>query len=269
MSYIGILLLVGLSAIIIQLSRYAATFMPVNIINLNRSKDRLNAIVLQCYMYGIPYTRHPAVDGNTHVYTDDEKILLFKLALQRQNNIKSHTFKHTPEEQIELYKRWESKDIATFKKTKRIMACSLSHIQVWNTYKYTADPYIMILEDDGKLNSHMRQHVNTCIRRLDTFDPDWHIVWLSGKDPKDREQVLHWNYYNVYRMDPPTYVGQGAGAYILSRKGIKHFLQILEKEGCGDAADYFLFNTLVVKHAYGVHPPLVDIHHNTTPSTIV
>ena len=263
----GLLLLVGLIVIILQLSRYGNTFMPVNIINLDRSRDRLHSMSLQCYLYGIPFHRHPAVDGNTYEYTGEEKDLLFGLALRRQANIKIQDFTHTPEERITLYRKWEKEE--SFKKTKRIMACSLSHIQVWQRYKYTADPYVMILEDDGKFNIQIRQHVNLCVRKLDAFDPDWHIVWLSGKDPKDREQVIHWNAYNVYRMNPPEYVGQGAGAYILSKKGIRHFLNILDEQGCSDAADFFLFKTLLKEHSYGVHPPLVDIHHNTTVSTIV
>ena len=267
MKSLGLFILIGLLVLILQLSRHASSFMPVNVINLTRSTNRLQNMTLQCYAYGIPFIRHPAVDGNTYNFTDKDKEMLFGLALQRQKNIKIQKFKHTSEEQLALYTGWEKEK--SYKKTKRIMACSLSHIQIWMKYKHAIDPYIMILEDDGIIQSNIRQHVNTCIRALDAFDPEWHIVWLSGKDPKDREQVLHWNYYNVYRMDPPDYVGQGAGAYILSRKGLQHFLDVLDKNGCADAADYFLFKTLVVKHSYGVHPPLVDIHHNTTPSTIV
>lgn len=241
--------------------------MPVNIINLKRSPDRLQRMTIQCYAYGVPFIQHPAVDGNIYTFSDEDKKLLFGLAVQRQEKIRVQKFKHTSEEQIELYKSWETQE--SYKKTKRIMACSLSHIQVWKKYQYTSDPYIMVLEDDGILDSHIRQHVNTCVRNLNSFDPDWHIVWISGKDPKDREQVLYWNYYNVYRMNPPEYVGQGAGGYILSRKGLKHFLDVLEKDGCADAADYFLIRQLDKQHSYGVHPPLVDIHHNTSPSTIV
>ena len=267
MKSIGLLILIGLVVIILQLSRYGTTFMPVSIINLDRSQDRLQSMALQCYMYGIPFNRHCAVDGNTYEFTEEEKDILFGLALRRQENIKIDEFTHTHEEREILYKSWEKQE--SFKKTKRIMACSLSHIQVWQHYRHMSGPYCMILEDDGKFNSHIRQHVNTCVRNLDKFDPEWHIVWLSGKDPADREQVVHWNSYNIYRMNPPEYVGQGAGAYILSRKGLRHFLKVLDEKGCSDAADFFLFKTLDKQHAYGVHPPLVDIHHNTTVSTIV
>lgn len=262
----GLLFIIGLVVIILQLSRYGDTFMPVNIINLDISQDRLRNISLDCYIYGIPFNRHPAVDGRIYTFTENEKNMLFGLALRRQNKIKIHEFRHTPEERIILYNKWEKEE--TYKKTKRVMSCALSHIQVWQRYMNTVDPYVMILEDDGKINSHIRQHVNTCVRKLDNFDPDWHIVWLSGKEPGDREQIIHWNAYNVYRMNPPEYIGQGGGAYILSRKGIRHFLKVLEG-GCWHPADIFLFKTLDKQHAYGVHPPLVDIHHNTTVSTIV
>ena len=262
----GLLIIFILVTVILCLSRYAGTFMPTVIINLDRSPDRLFQMTLQCYLYGIPFHRHPAVDGNTHIYTDKEKQTLFGLALRRQTKIDTSTFKHTPEERIKLYETWETQE--SFKKTRRIMACSLSHFQVWERYKNTTDPYIIVLEDDGKINSHFRQQVNTSITHLNTFDPNWDIMWLSGKDPEDREQVAHWNSYAVYRMDPPKYIGQGAGAYILSRKGIKYFLKVLEEKGCSDGADFFLLNNLILEHGYGIHPPLVDIH-SSGPSTIV
>lgn len=240
--------------------------MPVSIINLDRSQDRLRSMALQCYLYGIPFHRHSAIDGNTYEYTENEKDLLFGLALRRQENIKIQEFRHTKEERERLYTSWNKEN--SFKKTRRVMACCLSHIQVWQTYKNTEDPYIMVLEDDGKFTVQLRQHVNTCIRNLNEFDPEWHIVWLSGKTPHDRQQVIHWNSYTVYRMDPPEYIGQGGGAYILSRKGLQHFFKVLEK-GCWHPLDIFLLKTLNVQHSYGVHPPLVDIHTNTSVSTII
>lgn len=212
--------------------------MPVNIINLKRSPDRLQFMSRQCYIYGIPFIIHNAVDGTTYTFTDKEKALFNIQNKQTMAN-------------------------------KKITACSLSHIQLWRKYQYTSEPYIMILEDDGLLQYNMRQHVNTCIRTLEQYDPDWHILWLSGNDPKNREKVIRWNYYNVYRMYPPEYIGQGAGAYIMSQRGIQHFLYILETSGCSEAIDWFLFKSLDKQHSYGVHPPLVDIHHNSMASTIV
>ena len=253
----GLFIIFILVIFILCISRYAGTFMPTVIINLDRSPDRLLQMSIQCYLYGIPFHRHPAVDGNTHIYTGNEKQTLFGLALRRQTNIDTSNFKHTPEERIKLYDTWEGEE--SFKKTRRIMACSLSHFQVWERYKNTDDPYIIVLEDDGKINSHFRQQVNTTIKHINSFDPNWDIVWLTGEGPEDKVQVAHWNSYEVYRMDIPKYIGQGTGGYILSRKGINHFLKALEENGCSDSTDFFLFKHLIRDHSYGIHPPLVGL----------
>ena len=243
-------------------------FMPVNIINLNRSKDRLSHMSRQCYEYCLPFVRHPAVDGNEHVFTDQEIDLVFELAHNKYKNMKMHHRNmFTVEENVAHFNTWD-KDPA-FKKTKRLVSCSLSHIQVWNTYRTTKDPYIMILEDDGKLKRSIRNDVAACVEHLDAFDPEWHIIWLSGKDPENRERILTWNSYTIYRMDPPKYIGQGAGAYILSRKGIEHFLKAVDRNGCNQVADFLLFENLDVRHAYGVDEPIVDIHSSRMRSTIL
>jgi GR25 family glycosyltransferase involved in LPS biosynthesis len=262
----GLLLVVILIILVLHLSRYTDTFMPTTIINLDRTPERMRNMTLQCYVYGIPFQRLPAVDGNSHVFTQEEKDMFFGLASDRQTQVKKHMFKHTKEEQAALYNAWEKDE--TYKKTKRIMACALSHIRAWKKYEHTDDKYILVLEDDGKLHCHFRQHINETVRRLDSLDPDWHIVWLSGENPGNRKRVAQWNLHEIYRMDPPGYVGQGTGGYILSRKGIKYFLDYLNKEGCSYASDYFLINSLIPKHAYGIHPPIFDIHNSSSPSTI-
>lgn len=222
----------------------------------------------QCYEYCLPFVRHPAVDGNEHVFTDQEIDLIFELAYKCHMKMElQHRTIYTLDQKVAQFNTW-NQDPA-FKKTKRLVSCSLSHIQVWNRYRNTKDPYSMILEDDGKLKRSIRNDVAACVEHLDAFDPDWHIVWLSGKDPENRERILTWDSYTIYRMDPPKYIGQGAGAYVLSRKGIDHFLKAVDKDGCKYVADFLLFNTLDVRHAYGVHEPIVDIHSSTMRSTIV
>jgi GR25 family glycosyltransferase involved in LPS biosynthesis len=262
----GLLLIVVLTILVLHLFRYTDTFIPTTIINLDRSPERMRNMTLQCYAYGIPYQRLPAVDGNSYEFTQAEKDMLFGLALERDKNIKNTHFKHTKEEQAALYETWE-KD-PKFKRSKRVMSCALSHIRAWRRYQYTTDPYILILEDDGTLDSHFRQHVNDTLKNMNRIDPKWDLIWLSGDNPGDRERVLQWNRHEIYRMDPPDYVGQGTGAYIFSRKGLNRFLNVIETEGCSLASDRFLIAHLDPKHSYGIHPPIVDIHNSSSPSLI-
>ena len=195
---IRILVIIGVVCIVLMSLRKSYRFMPVNIINLNRSKDRLSYMSRQCYEYCLPFVRHPAVDGNTHEFTDEEIDLIFELAHNKYKKMKMHhRSMFTVEEKVAQFDIW-NKD-PEFKKTKRLASCSLSHIQVWNMYRTTKDPYIMILEDDSKLKRSIRNDVAACVQHLDSFDPDWHIVWLSGKDPENRERILTWDSYTIYR----------------------------------------------------------------------
>ena len=263
----GLLLIVVLTILVLHLFRYTDTFIPTTIINLDRSPERMRKMTLQCYAYGIPYERLPAVDGNTYEFTQAEKDMFFGLCLDRHKKVKLNMFKHTKQEQDQLYNEWEKEE--RYKKTKRIMGCALSHIRVWNKYRHTTDPYILILEDDGVLHSHFRQYVLQTVNHLDRVDPNWQIVWLSGKEPGTRERVVQWNLHEIYRMDPPEFIDQGTGAYILSRKGLNHFLSILEKEGCSHASDWFLLTHLSPENSYGIHPEIFDRHTNPQVSTIV
>jgi hypothetical protein len=58
-------------------------------------------------------------------------------------------------------------------------------------------------------------------------------------------------------MNPPEYIGQGTVAYMISEKGVTHFLRSLKEKGCFAGIDYFLLNSLDINHAYGIHTPLV------------
>jgi len=204
---------------------------------------------VQCDLHGIPFKRHRAVDGATHTFTDEEKQMFFGII----NKEPGLTTKYTKEEANRVFNsRLED---PTFKKTKNIMACALSHIQVWKEFKDSTEP-VFILEDDSVLDSQLRQNITMCIDSLNTVDPEWDIVWLSGNDSGNREVVASWGLYDVFRMDPPN-MKQGTVGYILSPKGLKHFLKVLDTYGCSYASDFFLIENLDVKHAYGVNPPLL------------
>ena len=236
--------------IIILYLRSLDTFIPTTLINLDRSPDRLMMMSLQCDLHGIPFKRHPAVDGGKHQFTDEETDMLFGIASGQPGLIE----KYSKEDRDALFKKRETEPI--FKKTKNIMACALSHIQVWKANSNSREP-VLVIEDDTIINPQFKQNVKECLGVLSRFDPDWHIIWLSGGNPGDREIVAHWSLYDIYRMDPPEYIGQGTVGYIMSPKGLAHFLQIIDKEGCSYASDAFLFAHLDTAHAYGVHRPLL------------
>lgn len=236
--------------IILLYLRAIDDFIPTTLINLDRSPDRLMMMTLQCDLHGIPFKRHPAVDGAKHQFTDEETDMLFGIASGQPGL----TRKYSKEERDQLFKKREAEPI--FKKTKNIMACALSHIQAWKANRRSNEP-ILIMEDDTIINSHFKYNVKRGLKELDKFDPDWEIMWVSGGDPGDREIVAHWDMYDIYRMDPPEYIGQGTVGYIMSPKGLSYFLRVIDEVGCAYASDAFLFAHLHAMHSYGINPPLL------------
>jgi GR25 family glycosyltransferase involved in LPS biosynthesis len=204
----------------------------------------------QCDLHGIPFERFSAIDGAKHNFTDEEKQMFFGIISKQPGCIT----KYPIDEVNRLYNK--RKLDPEFKKTKNIMACVLSHINVWRKFKNTKEP-VFILEDDSIFDFQIRQNITECLNNINVVDPDWHIIWMSGGEPGDREVVASWGLYDIFRMDPPEYIGQGAVGYILSPKGILHFLNQLDSYGCPYASDWFLIKYLDVNHAYGVHQPIV------------
>jgi GR25 family glycosyltransferase involved in LPS biosynthesis len=247
-------ILIATVIIIILAIRPNHPFIPTVMINLDRSPDRLFFMSAQCDLHGIPFERHRAVDGAKHIFTDEEKQMFFGI-ISSQPGL---TTKYTEEEARQLFATHESEPI--FKKTKNIMACALSHIQVWRKFKNSREP-VLILEDDSIFDFQIRQNINECLNNLNTLDPEWHIIWISGGDPGNREIVSHWGLYDIYLMAPPEYIGQGAVGYILSPSGLKHYLNILDSYGCSYATDYFLIKYMDVNHSYGVHQPLLKNYY--------
>lgn len=277
--WILVFILVVLLYIVIQLIRYAETltsyiepffsyrdsFMPVRLINLERYPDRKEFMSSQLEKCGIPFQVFKAYDGKSYEFTDEEKRKLFGIML----NDSYYVDRHSPSERDKIFADRKKTD-PNYQKLINVMACALSHISAIMTCRNTSDRYMCILEDDGVLNLELRQLMNDTIDKLNMYDPDWHIVWLSGREIKTHEQVIFWNskVNSIYRMDPPEYNGQGGGAYILSRKGIDHYLGVYDERGCSDGFDWFLLRKMDIKHGYGVYPAFVDIHTNALPSTI-
>ena len=242
-------ILIATVIIIILAIRTYNPFIPTVMINLDRSPDRLFFMSAQCDLHGLPFERFSAIDGAKHSFTDEE-LQIFYGIMSKEPGL---TTKYTKEEARRLFTKRETEPI--FKKTKNIMACALSHIQVWKKFKDTNVP-LFVLEDDSILDCQIRQNITECLNNINVIDPDWHIIWMSGGDPGDREVVGSWGLYDIFRMDPPN-IKQGTVGYILSPKGLRHFLSILDAYGCSYASDFFLIENLDNTHAYGIHQPLL------------
>jgi GR25 family glycosyltransferase involved in LPS biosynthesis len=149
----------------------------------------------------------------------------------------------------------DKKEKISGQKLKNVMSCALSHINIWK--ENLDNGPVLILEDDVIIYPKFKFNVISIINTINNIDPEWHIIWVSGGDPGDREVVTAVNNLNIYRMNPPEYIGQGSIGYILSNKGLNYFVDNLHKNGCSNGIDIHLLKTLDVKHAYGIHKSLV------------
>lgn len=210
---------------------YNSKFINTVMINLDRSYMRRISTSMQLYLNGIHFKRHSAVDGLKYIFTEPELKMFSELIRDNEKKLKPQ-------------------------KLKNVMSCALSHIQIWN--KYRGKGPILIMEDDIFIYPKYKNNINSALSIIYTIDPEWDIIWVSGGDPGNREIVTEFNYHNIYRMDPPEYIGQGTVAYMISEKGIEHFLKIIKEKGCFAGIDIFLLKTLNINHAYGIHTPLVS-----------
>jgi GR25 family glycosyltransferase involved in LPS biosynthesis len=210
------------------------------VINLDRSYMRKYSITAQMILHGMQFNRFSAINGSSYNFNKGEQKLLSGI-LNESDEILSGGKNKTSEE---------------IEKTRRgVMACALSHITLWKQ-NIGLGP-ILILEDDVILYLNFKKYLNIALQEIWQYDPDWHILWISGEDPGSREVVSRFYGRSIYRMDPPEYIGQGAMGYILSNKGIQHFTQQLEERGCFCGIDIFLLKALDIRHSYGTYKPLV------------
>ena len=241
------LLLVLVVSIILFLhsARFLRPWIPTEVINLDRSPGRMMITKLQAILYGIPVERHPAIDGNAVEFPDEFVDAYFSNENWKRRYVERH------------------KDP---KKTNRVMACAVSHFSIWEKFYDAKAAYVFVLEDDLVLEPQHRQKVNAVVNGLNTYDPDWHIVWFSGNHKStDTNPAFTIPGHTVCHFNNN---GGGGGAYLLSQKGLEHFVTILRTQGCHDASDEFLWKHLQVEHSYNVHKPICHFT-DAISSTIV
>lgn len=260
-----ILYVVLVTIFLLHILRYVEPFMPVYLLNLERCPGRYAYMAGQMMLYGIPFSRFDAYDGKSYEFTEEERRKLFGIMIKESFYIE----RHSKDERDQIFAKMKVSE-PNYQKRINVMACALSHISAIMECRNTNDKYMCVLEDDGLLCPQLRQRMNETVQKLDAYDPDWHIVWLSGKELKTHKQIIFWNSgsHSIYRMDPPEYNGQGGGAYILSRKGINHYLNVYDEKGCSDGFDWFLLRQMDIHHGYGVYPCFVEIHNSIFPSSI-
>ncbi|WP_188052211.1 glycosyltransferase family 25 protein [Aureimonas fodinaquatilis] len=162
------------------------------IINLDRSPDRLAAIVADCAAAGIEPIRVPAVDGKAVPVAE-------RTLLDEKGFLRDHGKRPQPGE----------------------FGCYASHLRVFEAFLASDADYAVVLEDDAAPPVDLKEIEQSLLEK-----DDWDLVKLVNyRMPKllvDRK--LHGNIALGRAVFGPT---GGSAAYMLNRKAAAKLLQTL------------------------------------------
>jgi glycosyl transferase family 25 len=162
------------------------------VINLDRSRDRLQAISAQLSAAGIPYRRFPAVEGRS---VDPDNARLFDRA--------SYEFRHGKHA------------------TANEIACYLSHLGALNAFLDTDAASCVILEDDAIIAPGL----GPLLKCLEEKSGEWDMVFLYGN-----HRAMPLRVANLDRgYDLVGYFARqsGAVAYLVNRRAAEVFVKRL------------------------------------------
>lgn len=167
--------------------------MQALVINLERSKNRLNFQKQQLKELSISFERIDAIDANK---LDDK------------------TFEANAN-------HWER----PLRRTE--VACALSHISAWERVKRDNNAYL-ILEDDALLSNHTKLIIDSLISRT-----DYDCVNLETRARRKRITRKKTTLCNGFHLSGLIQDKSGAAAYVLWPKGAQHLLEWINKNGIG------------------------------------
>ena len=229
-----LLLLLLLIVIILKLNNnesFSNNDIIINVINLEKSKERLEYFKLMCKKLNIKYNKISGIDGSKYNLNKYER---------------------------DLYSNVDY----NINKKKGVIGCHLSHIKALNSLK--DNDYSIICEDDiDILEPEFNKIISELLQKINVNDN--YLIYLSGTPHKQPiQQVMNINNkYDLYKGNKWT--GQGNRMYLITRKCMKDLLNKNNKENVKRAVDWHFIdnaeNTLII------YPPLVD-HRKNHASTI-
>ena len=184
--------------------------LPMHVINLDRRTDRWESFTEQVTESLDPalasrFRRLSAVDGTDLVMTDEI----------------THLFRGND-----------------FNFRRGIIACALSHLQLWKQIAEGESELGLIVEDDARFHRDFRGLLVDSLGELpdpETFDIAFLGLfnWESAPDvtalhPRRRWRSIHW----------PDVLG-GTFGYLLSRSGARHLLDLVDRDGLQNGIDWF------------------------------
>lgn len=172
---------------------------PIFLINLDRSPQRLANSVSQFNTYQLPFTRIKATDG----------------ANLSQREIDKH------------YCNVLNKKNYHYPLSKGQIGCYISHRKAWQAIVDQKLDYALIFEDDFTLTSD----IHTAIKSIDDLDIKWQLIKLSAYKERKRKVLFQKPLDTVHSLVVHKKLMSGCCATAISYQGAKQLLAATEKFG--------------------------------------
>lgn len=199
-------------------SKYSEHFtqnIPIYIINLDRSPERLNKIKPQCE--GLNCIRISAIDGSQINKNDYNQIL-------KKKNMTPNT-----------------------------MACFLSHIKCLNEFMKTQQDYIIVIEDDVKLDKNIIQKLYKIKRELTNIRDEVDLLFLGGT----RVCGVKYSESLIKPIQTNPNCNAGTFGYLLSRRGAQIILDKFNEDGIYKMYDHQIRDYFPLMQVYTCNPPII------------
>lgn len=165
---------------------------PIYLINLDESTDRLVACDKLLKQHGLPYERVPAVLGKALSQTDIDKVY------DQEANGKSH------------YRTLSQGEIG----------CYLSHRECWRKIAESDEPYGIVLEDDINIVGDVKKAIDL----IKQVDFSWDLIKLAPYNRKVRKVLLSHKLDDEFDLVIHNKPMSGCAATIYSKKGAEKLL---------------------------------------------
>jgi GR25 family glycosyltransferase involved in LPS biosynthesis len=195
-----------------------SSFIPVYIINLDRSKDRWEKIVKQCEKENINYYRIEAIDG-MKIDRNEYKSILHK------KNMKDNT-----------------------------IACFLSHMKSLKTFLESIDNYAVILEDDVIIQKDFNKKIKTIFEELKEKNQNKiDLIFLGGT----RVCGMKYTKSLMKPTQINQNCNAGTFGYLLSKNGARIIYDKMSNDGIHKMYDHQLRDYFGYLNVFTCNPPLI------------
>ncbi len=190
---------------------------PIYIINLERSKDRLKLMMDQCDKDGLNCVRLEAIDGKN---MDKDKYMY----MIKNKNMKDNT-----------------------------IACFLSHMKSLQRFVESGEDYGVVLEDDVYIDKDLISKLKKIKNELENKEIDIDILFLGGT----RVCGSVFTDSLLIPKQPNKNCNAGAFGYIVSKNGAEILLKNINRDGIYRMYDHQIRDYFPKMKIFYTNPPLV------------